>query len=707
MTVTTTQRRILVIDDDPDVLKAYAMVLGGGESGAGGAAQEMDRLLAGEVGGEPEPGFALFFARQGQEGFRMASEAAAQGEPFALAFVDVRMPPGWDGMETAVRLRQNDPDLELVIVTAYSDRSREEIVRAVGSSVKLLFFRKPFDPEELKQLALSLTDKWLLTRQAEQQRRELLASEHRFRALVETTSDWVWEVDRDGRFTYCSPVCRDLYGYEPEELLGSTFFEVLSAPESRDHFRQVFAACVASASRCQAVERSCLTKGGREIFVESSGTPVLDDMGRVCGFRGIDRDITARKQGEEERRRLEEQYRQSQKLEALGTLAGGIAHDFNNILTPIIGYCGLGQMKTDQEHPLRQYFDAIANCGQRAADLIRRILAFCRKQEMVVQRVDINELVREFTKMLRRLIREDITLTLSLADSVWPVVADRTQVEQVLVNLVVNARDAMEAGGELIIQTKNRAVPPHTLYDIDAQEVVGDFVVLSVSDQGHGIEPDKIRMVFDPFFTTKETGKGTGLGLATVHGIVAQHGGHVVVESEPGRGSLFNILLPRNEKTLAGATAEIVGPVGLQQGAGTILLAEDDQTVLRILVETLEEAGYATLAASDGNEALALFAREAGRIDLLVTDLIMPGMGGRALGQAIHDRAPALPILYMSGYSFDVSSRELLTEQPGAALLQKPFALPQFTRKVKELLEGPAGKSQGRGVEELPGETNL
>ncbi|MFZ5775906.1 MAG: response regulator [Thermodesulfobacteriota bacterium] len=685
MTAATPQRRILVIDDDPDVLKAYDMVLGE-EAETGSASEAMGRLLGGDAAEDREPEFILSFARQGEEGFNMAVAAADRGEPYALAFVDVRMPPGWDGMETAVRLRASDPRLELVIVTAYSDRSREEIVRAVGSSAGLLFFRKPFDPEELKQLALSLSDKWLLARQAEEQRQELLASEQRFRALVETTSDWVWEVDREGRLTYCSPVCRELYGHEPEDLLGKTFFEVLSEPGERDHFRQIFASCVASASRCQSVERRCLTKTGRLIFVESSGAPVLDPMGQVAGFRGIDRDITARKQAEEERRRLEEQYRQSQKLEALGTLAGGIAHDLNNILTPIIGYCGLGQAKTDQDHPLRQYFDAIANCGQRAADLIRRILAFCRKQEMVVQRVDLNELVRELTKMLRRLIREDISLSLALTETVWPVLADRTQLEQVLLNLVVNARDAMGEGGALVIATENRSVAPHTQYDVDAQEVTGDFVVLSVRDQGQGIEPEKVRMIFDPFFTTKETGKGTGLGLATVHGIVAQHGGHVVVESELGHGSCFTVFLPRNEQQ-AGEAGGGAPSVDIHQGSGVVLLVEDDETVLNILRETLEEAGYSVLTATNGQDGMAVYERELRRIDLLITDLIMPGMGGRALGQAIRERAPGLPILYMSGYSFEVSSQELIRDQPNTAMMQKPFPLPQFTRAVRGLIE--------------------
>ena len=486
-------------------------------------------------------------------------------------------------------------------------------------------------------------------------------------------------------FSYCSPVSRDLYGYGPEELVGKIFFEVLSEPESRDQFRQVFASCVDSASRWWAVERRCLTKEGRLIVVESSGMPVFDAQGQVCGYRGIDRDITARKENEAERQRLEERYRQTQKLEALGTLAGGIAHDLNNMLTPILAYSELGKMQTAGNQELHAMFETIENCSQRAADLIRRILSFSRKQKIDVQPLDLRQLIQEFTKMLRRLIREDITLSVALPEKVWPVLTDRSQMEQVLINLVVNARDAMENGGELGISVENISVAAHSLYDIDLREICGDFVVLTVSDQGCGIDAKKIALVFDPFFTTKEVGKGTGLGLASVHGIVAQHGGHIFVESEEGKGSSFKIFLPKSEGRSSVENAAVI-PLRLQKGTESILLVEDDAEVLQVLAATLEGLGYLVLTAANGKAALDLFAEQGEKIDMLVTDLIMPGLGGKGVGRAIRERRPGLPILYMTGYAFDVATQELEEEQ-GSALLQKPFVLDHFTGVVRNLLD--------------------
>ncbi|MGV1100738.1 response regulator [Thiovibrio sp. JS02] len=678
--------RILVIDDDRDVWKAYRLVLTPETESSGASAEKISRLLS--PGSEDDPAaanFFLSFAAQGQEGFAMVEEAVRKNEPFALAFVDVRMPPGWDGMETARRIRAQDPEIELVIVTAYSDHSIEEIVRAVGSSEKLLFLRKPFDPDELRQLALSLTAKWYLSRLAEQQRRELLASEHRFRSLVETTSDFVWEVDREGRFSYCSPVSRDLYGYAPEELLGRHFYEVLAAPENKESLRRLFAECVSAGSRCQALERPFLTRDGARIIVESSGAPVFDGSGQVCGYRGIDRDITARKANEEERQRLEDRYRQAQKLEALGTLAGGIAHDLNNILTPIIAYAELGKMQTENNHDLHGKFETIEHCSQRAAELIRRILSFARKQKIEVRPLDLRQSIQEFTKMLRRLIREDITLSTVLPEKLWTVLADRSQMEQVLVNLVVNARDAMEDGGEIVISAENRSVAAKTLYDVDLREICGDFVVLAVCDQGCGIEPKKMAMVFDPFFTTKEVGKGTGLGLATVHGIVVQHGGHILVESEVGKGSSFKIFLPKSEDAVAAERGAPASPK-LQKGTESILLVEDDAEVLLVLSATLEDVGYRVLPAVNGQAALEIFAEQGQDIDLLVTDLIMPGLGGKALSGMIRARRPGLPVLYMTGYAFDVAT-SALEEERGSILLQKPFSLDHLTRVVRELLD--------------------
>ncbi|MFH1217758.1 MAG: PAS domain S-box protein [Pseudomonadota bacterium] len=798
------KRRILIIDDDKDIWAAYQMVLDPMRK-RDGAIEEMKRIFGGESDDLDSPDFALVFASQGQDGFQLARDAKIAGEPFALAFIDVRMPPGWDGLETAVCIREIDKDIEIIIVTAYSDHSCEDIVRAVGTPSKLLFFRKPFDPEELKQVAYSLSDKWLLARQEERQRQELqgilhtspaaifvldenntiitwnpaaeritgmpaekvmggpcvfreisenpqcrsctreccffdksekskeivirdrdgnrkilavnmarglnegkktgkligsfwdltsiretesalVASEHRFRSLVETTRDWVWEVDSRGDLTYCSPVCLEIYGYLPEELRGKNYVDALHDEHESAKMKKIFLDCLHGARNCQSHEHRCRKKNGGYIFIETSGTPVFDSERRLIGYRGIDRDISKRKAGEEERRLLEERYRQAQKLEALGTLSGGIAHDMNNILTPIMGYCSLGKLKIGKEHFFYQQLEAIENCALRAAELIRRIMGFCRKQEMNIRPLQLNVMIQELAKMLGRLIREDIRLEIQLADDLWFVEADRSQMEQILINLVVNARDAMNEPGQLVIRTDMRTVEPKTLYDVDLREISGEYVVLSVSDQGSGIDQHTLEMIFDPFFTTKEAGKGTGLGLSNVHGIVASHNGRILVDSEPGRGSTFHIFLPRSHPELVEADSDSPAETWMAGGRETILLVEDDLEVLQVLAASLSEAGYHVLTAGDGNAALTIFEERKGEIDLLATDLIMPVMGGKVLSKMIRLHAPWLPILYMTGHSFDIDTDELKNISD-TMLMQKPFSLEQFSRTVRTLLD--------------------
>lgn len=798
------KRRILIIDDDKDIWAAYQMVLDPRRK-RGGAIEEMKRMFRVESDDADSADFVLVFAGQGQDGFQIARAAKMAGEPFALAFIDVRMPPGWDGMETAVRIREMDKEIEIIIVTAYSDHSCEDIVRAVGTPSKLLFFRKPFDPEELRQLACSLSDKWLLARQEELQRRELqgilqtspaaifvldaqgkimtwnpaaehitgmpaakavggpcvfreisenphcracakecclldkseksreivitdqagnrkilamnlapgmkkdgksenligsfwdmtsiretesalVSSELRFRSLVETTRDWVWEVDAQGNLTYCSPVCYEIYDYQPDELRGKSYFDILHDEQAGIAMKKVFLDCLQEARNCQAHEHRCRKKNGEYIFIETSGTPVFDNARRVIGYRGIDRDISQRKAADEERRLLEERYRQAQKLEALGTLSGGIAHDMNNILTPILGYCSLGKLKLGKDHFFYEKLEAIENCAQRAAELIRRIMGFCRKQDMNIRPVQLNLMVQELAKMLGRLIREDIQLTMELTEDLWLVEADRSQMEQILINLVVNARDAMNEPGQLFIRTANRIVEPKTLYDVDLREVSGQYVVLSVSDQGSGMDRQTLEMIFDPFFTTKEAGKGTGLGLSNVHGIVASHNGRILVDTEPGKGSTFHIFLPKINPDLVEADISPPPEILMPGGPETILLVEDDLEVLQVLAASLTEAGYHVLTASDGNAALRIFEEKKLDIDLLATDLIMPAMGGKALSRIIRLHAPWLPILYMTGHSFDIDTDELKNIS-NTTLMQKPFSLEHFSRNIRSMLD--------------------
>ncbi len=676
-------RRILVIDDDREIWQAYEDVLTRPNGGA--VTDAIGKLLGGQPHEPNLPEFALSFAGQGQEGLHLAEEALAQGSPFAVAFIDIRMPPGWDGMETASRIRRIDPNVELVIVTAYSDRSRYEIVEAVGAPDKLLFLRKPFDPEELYQLALSLTAKWNIAKREQESRRALESSEARFRNLVETSSDWVWEIDATGVFTYCSPVCEMIYGYRPETLLGRDMAFLAADTEEAQRLESMIRRHAKDILPFQAWEHRCRRKDGEVVIVESSAMPVVNDSGVVVGFRGIDRDITERRRHEEERRQLESRLSQAQKMEAIGTLAGGIAHDLNNILTPILGYAEMAIHQTQGDKGLNDKLRIIHQAALKGAGLIRQILAFSRRQPLVKQVIDINQRIKENFTILRRLIREDIELRLELADQPWPICADVNQLEQILINLLANARDAVDEAGKITIRTQNVTVAQGELEDEDHQPMRGDYVLLEVQDNGCGMEEATRRRIFEPFFTTKQVGKGTGLGLATVYGIVRQHGGHVRLTSRPGEGTTFSIYFRRCQQDTDDTTADNLVEASVAGGNETILVAEDDETVLAFVSATLEQLGYRVIAAANGVEAVNAFTR-AGRIDLLLADMVMPGMGGSAVAARLRQAQPGLPVVYMSGYPCDEATRALL-DAANTTFLAKPFLPAALARTIREALD--------------------
>lgn len=796
--------RILIVDDDIEIQDVYRMVLSPGHEDRTSSNAKPARLLGND--GMPDttqsPRFELGFSSQGIDGVALAASALEKNQPFSVAFIDIRMPPGIDGMETAVRIRRIDPNIEIVIVTADSERSRKEIVRAVGAPEKLLFLRKPLDSEELIQMALSLTVKWDLSRQADQHKNELetvlmttpaaiftvdanqhitswnpaaeqitgymadqvlnhpcildrigtekgcggcflqgshtsnqhhevqivdakgelrtvlkkasritnrkgrivrlvesfwditarkaaeaglAESEARFRALVETTSDWVWETDATGRFTYCSPLCEAIYGYQPRELVGGLLFDRLLHPEEVPQGQALFDQCVEQKHGFQNVEHRSLTKAGEIIYIESSGMPVQAENGQITGFRGIDRDITSRKFFEKERRDLELQYRQSQKLEALGTLAGGIAHDLNNVLTPIMGGAQLSLMKLDSSHPIYDNIKTIEEGVQRAADLLHQILAFSRKQVNAPKPLNLSILIKNFAKILRRVIREDIHLAVELDEALWTIEADKNQMEQILINLVVNARDAVADGGKVTIQTANREVPHPNSRDTEGRITPGSYVIMSVQDNGDGMDATTRTRIFDPFYTTKEAGKGTGLGLSTVYGIVKQHGGEIRVDTAPGKGTRFDIYFRRTESSVephAQNTRQAVSG-----GQETILLAEDNAGVRDVIQSSLKLYGYRVIEAANGIEAIQAFEALHGGIDLLFTDVVMPAMGGPTLAETLREHRPGLPVLFMSGHPFDVNTKKL-AEIAGNDFIHKPFKPLDLIRKIRRMLDG-------------------
>jgi two-component system, cell cycle sensor histidine kinase and response regulator CckA len=379
-----------------------------------------------------------------------------------------------------------------------------------------------------------------------------------------------------------------------------------------------------------------------------------------------------------ERRQLQLQLLQAQKLEAIGRLAGGIAHDFNNVLTAILGSTELLLLDTPAGAAVREELEIIRDAATRAQELIRQLLAFSARQVLQPAVIDLNALVQGLGRMLRRLIGEDITLTTAPAAGLGAVRVDRGQIEQVLVNLAVNARDAMPDGGRLTIGTSDADV-------VDSDDVPrGRYVVLQVTDKGVGMTPEILARVFEPFFTTKERGKGTGLGLATVYGIVQQSGGHVRVDSTPGSGTTFRIYLPRVEAPVE-APREAAPVTAPEAGSETVLVAEDEPLVRVLVRKTLAQAGYRVLEAGGGEEALQLAARHDGTIHLLVTDVVMPGMSGRELMRRLADVRPNVKVLYMSGYSDEAVARHGVLDA-GTAFMQKPFTPSVLARRVREVL---------------------
>jgi signal transduction histidine kinase len=418
-------------------------------------------------------------------------------------------------------------------------------------------------------------------------------------------------------------------------------------------------------------------KDGKAVTVRQTGRVVRDATGRVESFNVILEDIT-------EHRLLENQLRQAQKMEAIGRLAGGVAHDFNNLLTAIFGYADLLREELPEGSSARQDTEEIRKAAERAAGLTRQLLAFSRQQVLEPVVVNLNDLVEEFDKMLRRLIGEDVALRTAPAPDLGNVRADPGQLQQVLMNLVVNARDAMPTGGELLIETANADLTD-AYAELHQPVIPGSYVMLAVSDTGIGMNADTRARIFEPFFTTKEKGRGTGLGLSTVYGIVKQSGGYIWVYSEPGRGTTFKVYLPRVDAPAR--TAEQPRGTRTLAGTETILLAEDDDMLRPLTKGLLRKLGYVVLQAANAEEALEAAARHDGPIHLLVADVVMPGASGRELARRLADSRPHTKVLYVSGYTDDAIVRHGMLE-PGLAFLQKPFTPDTLARKVREVLDG-------------------
>jgi len=512
--------------------------------------------------------------------------------------------------------------------------------------------------------------------------RQLAKQEELFRLIGENAADMIAVVDTKGRRLYNSPAYQRILGYSPEELKTTSAFDQIH-PDDRQRVMEA-AEEAKRTGHGRRVEYRIRHKDGTWRILESTASVIRDTKGEAEKLVVVNRDITERKRAEEALRESEKQLRQAQKMEAVGRLSGGIAHDFNNLLGVIIGYSEHLETRLGQNDPHRKSIEEIKKAGQRAASLIRQLLAFSRQQMLEPKVLDLNAIVADVAKMLRRLIGEDIELTTALDPALGRMKADQGQIMQVIMNLAVNSRDAMPEGGKLTIETSNVELD-ETFVHHSPYVQPGQYVLLAVSDTGMGMDAETQAHIFEPFFTTKELGKGTGLGLATVYGVVKQSGGYIWVCSEPGQGATFKVYLPRVDEPVQETRRE-TRPAKSSQGSETILLVEDEQSLRTLTRDVLVESGYSVLDAESGAQAVEIAQSHPGPIHLLLTDVVMPGMNGPAVVEKLAVTRPDMRVLYMSGYTDRAIDQHGMLGS-GSFLVQKPYTRDNLNRKVREVLD--------------------
>ena len=681
--------RFLVIDDTPSIHDDFRKILTPDTTptDSGARVHNLAAAIFGNTNHTPAPvRFTVDSAMQGEEGLARVIDALAQSKPYAVAFVDMRIPPGWDGLETIRHIWAVDPHVQIVICTAYSDHSWSTISARIGYSDNLLILKKPFDHIEALQLAHSLSRKWQLARDND-------ANLQRLDELIARRTYQLSEAEE--RFTEAfnaSPLAQAIV-----DLDDANFRNINTAFEKQFGINRANLASLSPAQICPA-----LNAANPENFVAllRSGKPVDEhpfiaknaeghERQMRCSARAIPftthacavivlRDVT-------EQLATEHQLRQSQKLEAVGQLTAGIAHDFNNLLTVIHSYTS--ELLAEHADPrTREMLEPVQTAAMRAASLIRQLLIFSRKEVYQTQTIDLNELFKTLHSLLRRLIGTDIDIEWSTPDNLPLVTADPASFEQIIVNLVVNARDAMPNGGRILIEAAPCQIDAFTATrHPDAKP--GRYIEIKISDNGAGIPPDILPRIFEPFFTTKAAGKGTGLGLSTVYSIVKQHGGWIQVSSPPNAGTTFTFYHPVSADSLQIAALGQASQNTSDLNVRHALVVEDDTTIQSMLANVFNRRHIKYSLASDGVAALSLWVNSPVAFDLLITDIVMPnGVSGLSLARSIREQNPTLSVILMSGYSdahADPKNLQIPGEPP--KFLDKPFTPQQLFAAIAEV----------------------
>jgi two-component system cell cycle sensor histidine kinase/response regulator CckA len=513
----------------------------------------------------------------------------------------------------------------------------------------------------------------------------LQESEKKYRTILDSIAEGYFEIDLERNITFFNePLCKIL-GYSSKELLGMTTRLFTSAATIKK-MDLIYGQVQQTGEPIRVTDYDAIRKNGEKVALELTSSLMRNSEGGPIGFRGVLRDVSKRKQAEEERRKLEDQIQQAQKMESLGTLAGGIAHDFNNILMGIQGNASLMVLKTDPSHPNYEKIENIETYVQNGTELTKQLLGFARRGKYFVKATDLNDIIEKSSSLFGR-TKKEIQIHTNLMKNIWTVEVDRGQIEQALLNLYVNAWQAMPEGGDLYLQTENVVFDGSTRNENPYKIEPGKYIKIAVTDTGVGIDNENQERIFEPFFTTKEMGRGTGLGLAAVYGVIKNHGGYIDVSSEKNKGTTFTIYLPASRKQVV--EKKMDETPALSKGIGTILLIDDEEMIIDVGQELLQELGYNVLLARSGYEAIQIYQEYRDKVDMVIMDMIMPGMGGSETFDRLKEINPNIKVLLSSGYSINGQATKIL-ERGCDDFIQKPFNLNQLSGKIRNII----GKSE-------------